>query len=117
MGWVLSRASAASAAFLPHWKSFQISYEGSSVLTAFVDTHSAKASLSHRSSHHFIVTRLPNHMWANSCATTWAMLFSACHEAVLGSMIRADWRKITRPLFSIAPAAKPGTAAWSYLSK
>ena len=32
-----------------------------------VDAHSAKDSLSHRSFHHFMVTRLPNHMWASSC--------------------------------------------------
>ena len=31
-----------------------------------VEAHSANDSLSQRSSHHFIVTRLPNHMWASS---------------------------------------------------
>ena len=31
-----------------------------------VEAHSANDSLSHRSFHHFIVTRLPNHMWASS---------------------------------------------------
>ncbi len=34
---------------------------------AMVDAHSAKDSLSHRSFHHFMVTRSPNHMWASSC--------------------------------------------------
>ena len=38
-------------------------------------------------------------------------------EEVLGFISKYCWRKVTRPLFSIAPAAKPGTAAWSYLSK
>ena len=31
-----------------------------------VETYSAKDSLSHRSFHHSIVTRSPNHMWASS---------------------------------------------------
>src|SRR4051812_30640252 len=34
---------------------------------ASVLTHSANDSLSQRSSHHLIVTRSPNHMWASSC--------------------------------------------------
>ena len=32
-----------------------------------VEAHSAKDSLSHRSFHQRMVTRLPNHMWASSC--------------------------------------------------
>src|SRR6187402_2278772 len=36
---------------------------------ASVDTYSAKDSLSHRSFHHFMVTRSPNHMCASSCNT------------------------------------------------
>src|SRR5690554_5514296 len=36
---------------------------------ARVETYSAKDSLSHRSFHHFMVTRSPNHMWASSCST------------------------------------------------
>jgi hypothetical protein len=34
---------------------------------AMVDAHSANDSLSHRSFHHFMVTRSPNHMCASSC--------------------------------------------------
>ncbi len=33
---------------------------------------SAKDSFSHRSSHHSMVTRSPNHMWAISCRITLA---------------------------------------------
>src|SRR6476661_978847 len=33
------------------------------------DANVANDSLSHRSSHHFMVTRSPNHMWAISCST------------------------------------------------
>jgi hypothetical protein len=34
---------------------------------ALVEAHSAKDSLSHRSFHQRMVTRLPNHMCASSC--------------------------------------------------
>lgn len=34
------------------------------------DTHVAKPSFSHKWVHHSIVTRLPNHWWASSCAIT-----------------------------------------------
>src|SRR5215212_7916977 len=36
-------------------------------LAANVAAQVAKDSLSHKSSHHFIVTRSPNHMWDSSC--------------------------------------------------
>ena len=48
----------------------------------------ANPSLSQRSSHHFRVTRLPNHMWANSWETTVATLCWLEEEEVLESYRR-----------------------------
>jgi hypothetical protein len=46
---------------------FQLGYSSSQMP---VSIHVAKPSLSHRSSHQSIVTRLPNHWWASSWMTT-----------------------------------------------
>ena len=48
-----------------------------------VDAHSAKDSLSQRSSHHLMVTRLPNHMCASSCSTVRARRSILASETLL----------------------------------
>ncbi len=59
----------------------------------------AKASLSQRSSHQTMVTRLPNHWCESSCVITSATRFWMLSGAVFG--------------FPIAPASKSGTPTWS----
>src|SRR5665811_1506947 len=76
------------------------------------DMYSAKDSFSHRSSHHCMVTRSPNHMCAISC------------EMVLDRVSTSSWvvaprktywsRNVTQPGFSIAPALNSGTKTWWY---
>ena len=56
----------------------------------------ANASFSHRSSHHTIVTRLPNHWCASSCVITSATRFCTASGAVAGSSSSATSRKVTR---------------------
>jgi hypothetical protein len=46
------------------------SVNGVAPTAAQVAAHEANASLSHRSSHHLIVTMSPNHMCAISCSST-----------------------------------------------
>src|SRR5215475_3772823 len=75
--------------------------------------NSANDSLSHRSSHHRMVTRSPNHM----CAISWAITSArnARSESVTAERNTNSSRNVTRPAFSIAPALNSGTNAWSYL--
>ena len=73
----------------------------------------ANASLSQRSSHHFMVTRLPNHMWAISWLMTSATRWSSWGVAVSGSTSSSTSLKVTQPRFSMAPAAKSGRATRS----
>ena len=47
--------------------------------------NSAKDSLSHRSFHHFMVTRSPNHMCASSCRI---VLARALHLSLGGTLVR-----------------------------
>mmetsp|Transcript_94997 Transcript_94997/g.284755 ORF Transcript_94997/g.284755 Transcript_94997/m.284755 type:complete len:258 (+) Transcript_94997:1953-2726(+) len=77
--------------------------------------HVAKPSLSHRSSHHSIVTRLPNHWCASSWMTTSATRCSWREDALASSMSKSTSRYVTRPQFSIAPAANSGIATMSDL--
>ena len=76
----------------------------------------ANASLSQMPFHHRIVTRSPNHMWASSWATTSAI--SCCSFCVLvaGSTSTMFSRNVMQPRFSMAPAAKSGSATRSTLS-
>lgn len=67
----------------------QISYSGKQWSTARYCAHVAKPSLSQRSVHHDIVTRLPNHMWDTSCATVSATLCWDSREEFSGSINRA----------------------------
>ncbi len=81
---------------------------------ARVEANSANDSLSHRSFHHFMVTRSPNHMWASSCriVTTRRSLRPS------GTDPRNTYASVnvTQPGFSIAPMLYSGTKSWSYLS-
>ena len=74
---------------------------------------SANDSFSHRSSHHFMVTRSPNHMCAISCKMTIARV-SYLASVTLDRNI-SDSVIVTQPGFSIAPALS-GTKTWSYLA-
>src|SRR5690349_8998545 len=66
-----------------------------------VDAHSAKDSFSHRSFHHFMVTRLPNHMCASSCSSVRARRStSASVTLALNTYISL---MVTAPAFSMAP--------------
>ena len=70
----------------------------------------AKLSLSHRSFHHCIVTRLPNHWCAISCDMTSAMYCFVLVDEVFGSYSSMASRNVMAPQFSMAPAAKSGIA-------
>ena len=76
----------------------------------------AKASLSQIPFHQRIVTRSPNHMWASSWATTSATRSCSLIVDVAGSTSSRLSRKVTQPRFSIAPAAKSGSASRSTFS-
>src|SRR5690554_5076735 len=81
---------------------------------ARVDAHSAKDSLSHKSFHHFMVTRSPNHMWASSwriVTTRRSLIASVTFERNTYASV-----KVIAPAFSIAPALNSGTNNWSYLA-
>ena len=74
--------------------------------------YSANDSLSHRSSHHVMVTRSPNHMWAHS----WAMVLDRVRisSSVAWPRKRYWSRSVTQPGFSMAPALNSGTNTWWY---
>ena len=74
--------------------------------------NSAKDSLSHRSSHHVIVTRSPNHMWDISCMRVFARPWYWARVAPSGN--RYSSVKVTSPGFSMAPRLYSGTNACSY---
>ena len=69
------------------------------------------------SSHHFIVTRLPNHWCAISCEMIAATFLRTPSDARFGSTSSSRSRNVIAPAFSIAPAAKSGTATMSSLPK
>src|ERR1700694_1451034 len=66
------------------------------------ETNVANDSLSHRSSHHRIVTRSPNHM----CASSWRMVSARRSYAASVTLERNTLSSlsVTHPAFSIAPA-------------
>lgn len=53
--------------------------------TPRVPTQVANPSFSHKSVHHFMVTKLPNHWWANSWAITYATASFSRMDGRLGS--------------------------------
>ena len=76
----------------------------------------ANASFNQMPFHQRIVTRSPNHMCASSWATTSATSCCSPIVAVAGSTRRTFSRNVMQPRFSIAPAAKSGSARRSTLS-
>ena len=76
--------------------------------------NSANDSFSHRSSHHFMVTRSPNHMCAISCRITIAR--SSYIRSVTLDRNSTRSVNVTQPTFSIAPTLNSGTKTWSYLA-
>ena len=77
----------------------------------------AKASFSQIPSHHAMVTRSPNHMWASSWLITLATVCSSGWLAAASSTSSRTSRKVTQPRFSMAPKAKSGMATRSSLSE
>ena len=94
----------------------QIAQSGYSVSVALAPIHDAKLSLSHRSFHHAIVTRSPNHICAISCAMISTIRCRVPGDELAVSKSSATSRYVTAPQFSIAPAAKSGSAMWSSFS-
>jgi hypothetical protein len=116
IGLVASRASTPKAAARSSVNDAHRCQSGRKSSTAASSMKVANASLSHRPFHHLIVTRSPNHMWASSWATTSATRVSSPWVTVPGSTSRSASRKVMAPRFSIAPAAKSGSATRSHLS-
>jgi len=75
----------------------------------------AKLSLSHRSSHHRMVTRSPNHMWAISWRIVSARPSRSASVTLDRKMCRSE--NVTQPAFSMAPKLNSGTKSWSYFPK
>ena len=92
-----------------------MSHSGYIRSSSFVAMKVAKLSLSHRSFHHLMVTRLPNHWWASSCEITSATSCFVRVDDFFGSYSRRFSLNVTAPQFSMAPAAKSGTAIRSSL--
>ena len=90
-------------------------HSGFQAASGLLAAHVANPSFSQISSHHFIVTRLPNHWCASSCAITDATALRTPIEAVASSTSSMRSRKVMAPAFSIAPAAKSGTPMMSSL--
>ena len=85
MGWVERSASRPSAAALPWSKSSQMRHSGFHAATTLYAIQVANDSFNQRSSHHCMVTQLPNHWWASSWVTTSAIRFFTGSDAVAGS--------------------------------
>mmetsp|Transcript_21651 Transcript_21651/g.56511 ORF Transcript_21651/g.56511 Transcript_21651/m.56511 type:complete len:291 (-) Transcript_21651:554-1426(-) len=96
-------------------KRSQIRHSGKRLSTASQPTQVAKPSFSHRWVHHCIVTKLPNHWCASSWHTTYAMSVLFWSEVRSALYSRYVERYVTRPQFSIAPAAKSAIATMSIL--
>ncbi len=79
-----------------------------------IEVYVANDSFSHRSFHHSMVTRSPNHM----CASSWRIVSARPSYAASVTFERKTYwsRMVTAPAFSIAPALNSGTKSWSYLA-
>src|SRR5471030_45571 len=96
------------------WNVVHASVHSVASAEAMADAHSANDSFSHRSFHHFMVTRSPNHMCASSCrivTTRRSRIASVTLELKMYASV-----KVIAPAFSIAPALNSGTNNWSYFS-
>ena len=116
MGRVLLSPSTSSAAARDTAKLVQRCHSGFQSSTASISMNVANASFNHRPFHQRMVTRSPNHMCAFSWETTSATRSNSLRVAVCSSTSSAVSRKVIAPRFSIAPAAKSGTAMRSSLS-
>src|ERR1700728_33270 len=116
MGRVEWTPSTAKAASRDGAKPTQRSHDGRKASTQSVSMKVAKASLSQMPSHQPMVTRSPNHMWANSWATTSATRSSSARAALFGSTSSAESREVMQPRFSMTPAAKSRMATRSTFS-
>ena len=85
-------ASTSFAAVTPRAKVFHCSQSGRHASTVTSAMNVANASFSQMPFHQRIVTRLPNHWWASSCATTSAMFSSSGCVACSGSTSSSDSR-------------------------
>ena len=112
---VLASVSSPSAACSSSATFICIFQSGRQTASGLFAAQVAKPSFSQMSSHHFIVTRLPNHWWAISWATTDATIWRCSTDPVASSTSRARSRNVIAPAFSIAPAAKSGMPMMSSL--
>ena len=115
-GRVLARLSVSKAAVRSRLNVSHRFQSGRKASHAATSMKVAKASLSQMPFHHRIVTRSPNHMWASSWATTSATSCSSLCVARSGSTSSTLSRNVMHPRFSMAPAAKSGSATRSTLS-
>ncbi len=107
--------SVASAPSVSAASSSSTFHSGFHVADGFFSTQVAKPSFSQMSSHHFIVTRSPNHWCASSCPITDAISLRVPREARVSSASRRVSRNVMAPEFSIAPAEKSGIPMMSSL--
>mmetsp|Transcript_28630 Transcript_28630/g.71866 ORF Transcript_28630/g.71866 Transcript_28630/m.71866 type:complete len:276 (+) Transcript_28630:1776-2603(+) len=116
MGCEERSASSLSAAACEVWTTCShMFHSGTSASATRLCIILAKPSLSQRSSHHCIVTRLPNHWCESSWVITDATRCFWLVETFASSQSRSTSRYVTIPQFSMAPAAKSGTAIMSIL--
>src|SRR5947208_3368465 len=114
MGWVVGSWSCRYAqVFSTSAKVVQASVHRVACAWAKMAMKLAKLSFSHRSSHHRIVTRSPNHMWAISCR----MVSARRSRAASVTRDRKTYRSLKgmQAAFSMAPELDSGTNTWSYL--
>ena len=115
-GRVDRRASTSRAAERDSPNVVHRSHSGRKASVACISMKVAKASFSQMPFHQRMVTRFPNHMWASSWATTSVTFCSSGWVTWSGSTSSRTSRKVTQPVFSMAPKAKSGTATRSSLS-
>ena len=116
MGWWICRAEGSSSRSITSsvLRSVSVSKfcSGSTTVAALYSAQLAKDSFSQMSSHQSGETRSPNHWCASSCACTVRLpRFWSSGES--GSRSSSRSRNVTAPAFSMAPAAKSGTARTS----
>lgn len=117
-GWVVAYASRRIAARLfSAGPVLSISHSGCSFAVVRASIQLAKPSLSHRSSHHAMVTRLPNHWCAISCAATVNTPCLVSMLATAGSSNNEYSKVKIAPQFSMALKnwLRPGAAMLSSL--
>ena len=107
-GWAVRSASRRNASSVSRTWRRHTPHAGLNSSTIFTAMYVAKLSLSHASFHHVIVTRLPNHWCATSCATESKISWRLSADACVGSHARSVMRYVMHPAFSIPAASKSG---------